>query len=229
MLDHAETAAKAGPIARIDKPPGRIQDQGRHRSGRRGRVLRHRAGRNRLRGGRIGLGQVGLVPGADAARRIWRRRHRRWPAALRPQGGRRDRPRHARPAAHARRARQRDRHDLPGADDRAEPGLHRRPPADRRAARASRHERETGRGARAGTLARGAHPRARAPPEAVSARVVRRDAPARGDRHGHGLQAASADCGRTHHGTGRDDPGRDPRPDGPAQARDRHGGDVHHP
>ena len=43
--------------------------------------------------------------------------------------------------------------------------------------------------------ARGPHPRGRAPHEAISARTVRRDAPAGGDRDGDGVRAASAHRG----------------------------------
>ena len=126
--------------------------------------------------------------------------------------------------------RQRDRHDLPGADDLAQPGLHDRAATDRRAARASRASGVPRAEARALELAAaGPHPRARASAQAVSARTFRRHAPARGHRHGDGLQSAAADRRRADHGARRDHPGRDPGPDRPAEARERHGGAVHHP
>ena len=68
--------------------------------------------------------------------------------------------------------RQRDRHDLSGADDVAEPGLHRRPAADRGTARPHGHEPRGGRGARARAVAAGPDPRARAAAETISARAV---------------------------------------------------------
>ena len=78
-------------------------------------------------------------------------------------------------------------------------------------------------------LRAGAHPRARAAAEPVSARAFGRHAPAGRDRHGAGLQAAPPDRGRADDRARRHDPGRDPRADRPAQARDRDRGDVHHP
>ena len=43
--------------------------------------------------------------------------------------------------------------------------------------------------------------------------LVGRDAPARDDRHGAGVQSEAADRRRTDHGAGRDDPGADPGSD----------------
>ena len=65
----------------------------------------------------------------------------------------------------------RDRHDLPGADDRAEPGLHDRTPADRRASPPPGAARLRGRCARDRTAARGAPARAGAAASAVSTRA----------------------------------------------------------
>ena len=96
----------------------------------------------------------------------------------------------ARDAAHARRP---HRHDLPGADDLAQPGADDRPAADRGDRGAHRRCRAARRAQRAiEALDAVRIPQAETPAEAVSARAVRRHAPARDDRHGAG--AASPTC-----------------------------------
>ena len=110
------------------------------------------------------------------------------------------------------RARARDLVRLPGADDVAEPGLHRRPPDRRGAAppprprRAEAHDR-TRRAARARR-----HPRPGAARRRVPAPALGRHAPARDDRDGGRLQPEGADRRRADDGARRDDPGGDPRP-----------------
>ena len=86
--------------------------------------------------------------------------------------------------------RQRDRDDLSGADDLAQPGVHHRAAVDRGLARSQGDVEGTGERAGAGSVAAGAYPRTRAAAEAISARVVGGHAPAGGDRHGAGLRAA---------------------------------------
>ncbi len=132
----------------------------------------------------------------------------------------------ARDARHPRRA---HRHDLPGADDGAEPAVHGGQP-DRRGARAARGA-AAERGARARHRAAAAHrhPRPRGQGRRLPAPAVGRPAPARDDRHGAGLPAAAADLRRADHRAGRDDPGADPGAARRAAARDGHGAAVHHP
>ena len=126
-------------------------------------------------------------------------------------------------------ARLEDDHDLPGPADRPDPAhAHRR--ADRRAA-APPPGPGRGRiqGARPAVAGQGAHPRRRPPHEPVSARAVRRHAPAGDDRRGHGLRPGAADRRRADHGAGRHRPGRDPRPDGRSEGRDPGGHGADHP
>ena len=63
----------------------------------------------------------------------------------------------------------------------------------------------------------------------LPAPAVRRTAPARHDRDGAGLRAEAADRRRADHRARRDDPGPDPRPARPAQARARDGDHPDHP
>ena len=93
--------------------------------------------------------------------------------------------------------------------------------ADRRAARRAQRALEA--------LDAGAHPRAGAAAEAISARAFRRHAPARDDRHGAGLPPEGADRRRADDGARRDRAGADPRADARPAARDRHGGHPDHP
>ena len=138
--------------------------------------------------GESGSGQVGLVALAHAPRRIRRRPDRRRSAAFRsrPEGRRRHRRRQGGRQYDAHDPRQRDRHDLPGTDDLAEPGLHRGAATDRGIARPQGHVEGKGGRTRAGPLAAGAYPRTRTPPHAVPARAVRRYAPANRHRNGTG-------------------------------------------
>ena len=114
----------------------------------------------------------------------------------------------ARDARHPRRG---DRHDLPGADDRAEPALHGRQP-DRRGARAARGAAsERGACACDRTAGEDRHSRSGAPRRFLSAPAVGRAAPARDDRDGAGVPAAAADRRRADDRARRHDPGADPR------------------
>ena len=72
-------------------------------------------------------------------------------------------------------------------------------------------------GARGRDAAPRQHPRARAPRAALSARVLRRHAPARDDRHGARLRAQAADRRRADDRARRHHPGADPRPDARAE------------
>ena len=119
-------------------------------------------------------------------------------------------------------------HDLPGADERARSGLHRRPPDLRDAARPYR--RRQGRG-------EGAHPR-HAPPRRhrlagaahrrLSASALRRHAPARDDRGQPDLRAAIADRGRADHRARRHRAGADPGTAARPQRDLEHGVDADH-
>ena len=108
--------------------------------------------------------------------------------------------------------RQRDLHDLPGADDLAEPGLHHRR-ADRRG-----HAPAPGPRAAATPWTRRSRcssssaSRRRAAGQGVPAPDLRRHAAARDDRHGAGLQPEAADRRRADHRARRHHPGPDPRP-----------------
>ena len=124
----------------------------------------------------------------------------------------------------------RHRDDLPGADDRAQPALHRRQP-DRRSARAARGAAQE-RGARARAielLARTGIPDPERRVDAYPAPALGRPAPARDDRDGARLPAQAADRRRADHRARRHDPGADPRPARRAAGRDGHGAPVHHP
>ena len=109
----------------------------------------------------------------------------------------------------ARIARQPHRHDLPGPDDDTEPGVqHRR--TNRGIGEAASRRRTCRRdGASDRDVAAGRHSRSCARGGCLSAPAFRRDAPARGDRHGARLRSEAVDCRRTHHGTGRDHSGAD--------------------
>ncbi len=124
---------------------------------------------------------------------------------------------------------QRDRHDLPGPDDVAEPDDdHRRPDLGDREAAPRR-----GRQDRPGAGHRGAPAGGHAPPGGAGGQLpapaVRRDAAAGDDRHGAGLRAQAAHRGRADHRPGRHHPEADPGAHRrPAQAA-RDGGHPGHP
>ena len=118
---------------------------------------------------------------------------------------------------------------VPGADEFAQPGVH-RGRADRRGAAHPRGpEPAAGPAAGAGPDGRSRHPRAARPPERLSARAFGRPAAARDDRDGHRLRAQAADRRRADHGAGRHGAAADRRPAGaPAGApEDEHA--VHQP
>ena len=75
----------------------------------------------------------------------------------------------------------------------------------------------------------GAHPRAGAARQGISAPALGRHAPARHDRHGAGLQSQGADRRRADHGARRHHPGADPRADRRTAARVQRRGDPDHP
>ena len=122
--------------------------------------------------------------------------------------------------------RQRDRDDLPGADDLAQPGVHDRAAADRGTDPVHKGLSEDGgaRRARWSCCGRCGFPE----PERRLAQYPHElsggHAAAGGDRHGAGLRAAAADRGRADDGARRDDPGGDPGAHRPAEAGDGHGG-----
>ena len=130
--------------------------------------------------------------------------------------------------AAARGPRPRDRDDLPGPDDLAQPGADHRP-ADPRGARDALRD-----GARAGRQARdraarpGRDPEREDAPEGLSAPVLRRDAAAGDDRDGAGRRAEAPDRRRADHCARRHDPGADPRAAQVARRRAGHGADPDH-
>ena len=177
-----------------------------------------------MRGGRVGLGQVGhgqVHPGT-AARPARARGQRRHPLrGPEPPPGRRGGD-----ARHPGRAHL---HDLPGADGGPEPadegGC-----ADRRdLPRAHGHQRTGSAPARDRAVLRRPPPRSRAHPGQLSPRAVGRAAPAGDDRHGARAGACPHHRRRAHHRARRDHPGPDPRPAQGAAGQARHRGDVHHP
>ena len=144
---------------------------------RRGEVVRHRR--------RVGLGQVGH--GDERSSACCRRRRPRSSAAR--SCGRARTCSTARPSGMRAGPRRRDRDDLPGPADRAEPGPHGRRP-DRRDGPRSTDDvaQEQARDAGHRDARPGRHPAARAPGRPVPARVLRRHAPAGHDRHGDRLR-----------------------------------------
>ncbi|KAF1853974.1 hypothetical protein Lal_00005187, partial [Lupinus albus] len=210
-------AVRAGPARRF--PLGRRRDPGRQ-----GRVLRHPEGRDAGAGRRIGLRQVGhgsvdpataaLPDGAPPRRLDPLPRHR-------TAGCRR-----AHPAAGAR---QPHRHDLPGADDLAEPAAQHRA-ADQRdpvPAQAPVVRRRPCPHTGAAAPRRPARPGKTA--DRLPARAVGRPAPARDDRHGARQRARPADRRRADHGARRHHPGADPgAAEGSAKPL-RHGAAADHP
>ncbi len=88
-----------------------------------------------------------------------------------------------------------------------------------------------GREARHRDARTGAHPRGQAPDEAVSARALRRHAPARHDRDGDGVRSRPLDRRRADHRARRHGAGADPgdhaRPEGRAEDRHRPGQPRH--
>ena len=123
-----------------------------------------------------------------------------------------------------------DQHDLPGADDLARSALHDRQPADRADPPASQAWRAAARMRRpSGCCELVQHSRARAADEVLSARAVRRPAPARDDRHGARQRSRHPDRRRADDGARRDHPGADPGAAGRAAGAARHGDRLHHP
>ena len=186
--------------ARRQGPARRLRRQGggaRHR-------LPHRAGEKLALVGESGSGKtvtalslLRLVQNAELSRR----------GATSPgEAGGARRPAGTARARAARHPRHGDRDDLPGADDRAQPAVHRRRPDRRGAASCTRACR-----AREAQRARGAscwrdtgipEPERRA--DAYPAPAVGRPAAARHDRDGAGLPAAPAAGRRADHGARRD-------------------------
>ena len=120
-------------------------------------------------------------------------------------------------------------HDLPGADDVAEPGVHGRradrrgdAPAPRRRPRAPRARRRS----RCCALVEIPEPERRV--RRLSAPAERRHAPARDDRHGAVVPAAAAHRRRADHGARRHHPGADPRPARRPAAAAGHGAAAGH-
>ena len=73
------------------------------------------------------------------------------------------------------------------------------------------------------------HPRPEAAGQVVSAPALGRSGPAGDDRHGPRRRAGAAHRRRADHGTRRDDPGADPRPDADAAGRAGHEHGADHP
>ena len=215
---------QAAPALAIEGPDDRAA-QGRRPALRgRGDEPRRPAARDRLPGRRIRLRQVGHRPCGHGPAAQGPADPGRGPRAARGRG-----PAGRERAAAARAALHPDVDDLPGADDRAQPGDALRRP-DRRGAGHPYPPRPGG-AARADPQdhGRGAPARAGADGRCLPASALRRPAPADHDRDGAGAGAGAADRRRADDRARRHDPGADPAPDqGPAApARDRR--PVHHP
>ena len=151
-----------------------------------------------------------LLPGRG------RKNHR--PAQAQPPG--QGDPRHPRQA---------NLHDLPRAHGGVFPHVHHRQP-DQRMYHAPHHQGQEGeQGHHPGNDEEGGHRQRGKTLRPVPPRVFGRDAPARPDRHGAGVQAPAADRRRTHHRPGRDHPGADIGADAAAAERNADGHSVHHP
>src|SRR5436309_2342576 len=178
----AHGAGRGSPPRRAE-PPDPVLDRRRHRARRGRRVLGRAGGGDGCPRRRVGLRQVRERPQHHAADLRPRRPHPRRAHLLQgtrspPASGRRDAPD----------PRARDRHDLPGADDLAQPRAHRRPPADRAHGGPFRDELGAVAGARHRAPWPRGHLRSRAATATVSPPVQRRDAAADDDRDGPGLQ-----------------------------------------
>ena len=131
------------------------------------------------------------------------------------------RPDEARPGRHARGARVRDRDDLPGSDDLAQPGLQRSGGRSRSRSWPTRRVSKAEANARAVELLGAVGiPNAAPAGRRLPAPVLGRHAPARDDRHGALVQPRPSDRRRADDGPRRDDPGPDPRADRAAQGQD---------
>ncbi len=179
----------------------------------------------------------GRGAGAGRRKRLGQERHAQGDHAAGASAGPGHRPGRLagrRPAGGARRPaapdpRRRDRDDLSGADERAEPGAaggvaDRRKPSRPYRARPRRAPRP---GARADGSGR--HPRRGAAAGGLSAPVLGRDAAAGDDRHRAGRRAEAAAGGRADHGAGRHHPGPDPDADPVPARRAGHVGGPGHP
>ena len=127
--------------------------------------------------------------------------------------------------------RQGDRDGLPGADDLAQPGLHRRRPDHGGRSGSTRAASKTeARGARhRDARARWGCPTPEQRLDEYPIELSRRHAPARDDRHGAACEPTPAHRGRADHRPRRDRAGADPRAAARLQARARHGAAAHHP
>ena len=104
-------------------------------------------------------------------------------------------------------SRRRDLDDLPGADDRVQPGAHHQQPDFRAADAAHRHRQGRGPHPDHRPAAAGRHSRSRETGGRLHLPVERRDAPACHDLHGGRVLTAYPDRRRAHHGPRRDHPG----------------------
>ena len=123
------------------------------------------------------------------------------------------------------------RHGLPGPDELARPRLpdRRRRSSSRSGSTIARSPRRPGAGPRGGDDGTGRDPARPRADALLSARVLRRDAPAGDDRDGALLLAQAADRRRADDRARRDDPGADPRRAPAAAHRDRGRDHPRHP
>ena len=191
-----------------------------------GHLVRHSEEFDHRAGRRIGVRQVGHLardprPAAAGEHDHRCRRARSSTAAAISSAWRR--------VGTARAARRRHLDDLPGADDVAQSGVHRRLPAG--GGPAAAHGSLRGAAARKRSialLAGSRHSRTGPQHRQVSVADVGRPAAARDDRDGHRLRAQAADRRRADDRARRDDPEADPRPDRRSAEEAPDVGAVHH-
>ena len=120
-------------------------------------------------------------------------------------------------------------HDLPGSDDRPQPGQAHRQADHRVAPPPPGHGPVGGQGQRRRAAPLGGHPLPRGADPLVPVPAVGGHAPAGHDRHRPGLRPAAGHGRRADHRPRRHRAGPDPRPAGRPPARAAHGGDPGHP
>ncbi|CAA9560553.1 MAG: Oligopeptide transport ATP-binding protein OppD, partial [uncultured Thermomicrobiales bacterium] len=212
------------PAARGDEPADAVLHPGRRRQGRRRHLVLRDARRNARRRRRVRLRQehdraLDHAPdpqpaGQDRRRRDQLRRQRR------PQDERRAGPVDPR---------QRDRDDLPGPDDLAQPGADGQPPDQRGAPAPHGDEQGAGPGPDDRAPPNGRHPQRRRAGRPVPAPVLRRHAPARDDRDGALVQPEADHRRRADDRPRRHHPGPDPGPDAGPPDRARYRRHPDHP
>ena len=188
-----------------------------------GRVACDRSGRDALRRGGIRVRQVDDGDGDH------RPSARGRPGSVRLDPARRPRSPEPRRGRLVRRARARGRYGVPGADDLPQPGDAGGGPDRRDLPRPWTSHAGGAREARARPPRRGEPAEPRADRQGLSARALRRPAPARDDRHGPCARAEAPHRRRADHGPRRDHAGAGAQADRQPAPQEGNGGSLHHP